>query len=181
MTRPTKELGAQLRLRQATLAETVVQRQFAARPELVARYGPAGRTRCLEDANYHLAYLADAMDVGEPALFTDYVGWASDMLGKRAIPVDDLARYLDLTRTVVRESVEGAAGALAVEYLDAGLARLASVSADVPSCLAPDAPYADLARAYLASLLKGERHLSSRSLPVTWLTPDEVHLIESAG
>ncbi|MFN0126976.1 MAG: hypothetical protein ACKV19_09875 [Verrucomicrobiales bacterium] len=120
MPRQSNGPGEQLRRRQSALAETVVQRQFAARPELVARYGPAGRTKCLQDANYHFSYLADAMDVAEPLLFTDYVGWASVMLGKRSIPAGDLARYLELTRTVVSESVEGAAGTLAVEYLSGG-------------------------------------------------------------
>jgi methanogenic corrinoid protein MtbC1 len=155
-------LGEQLRDRQVALAEDLVSRQFAARPELAQRYGPAGREKCLQDANYHLAYLAGAMNAGEPSLFVNYVGWAKVMLGKRGIPVEDLARHLELTRTVVGESVGGEAGALAVEYLSAGLARLPSLPSDLSTYLVSGAPHAELARAYLAELLNGARHAASR-------------------
>jgi methanogenic corrinoid protein MtbC1 len=154
--------SARLREQQSAVAEDLVQRQFAARPELAQRYGPAGRQKCLQDALYHLAYLADAMDAGEPALFTSYVGWAKVMLEARGIPAYDLAHYLELTRTVVGERFNDATGALAAAYLSAGLARLPLVASDLPSLLAPDAPHHELARAYLDALLNGERHLASR-------------------
>jgi methanogenic corrinoid protein MtbC1 len=158
------EPGHLLRQHQAAIAEELVDRQFAARPELSERYGPSGRQKCLEDAGYHLAYLADAMDAGEPALFASYVGWAKVMLGKRRIPLDDLASYLDLTRTLLVERFEGSTGALAAEYLTTGLARLPSCPTDLPSRLDANAPYGELARTYLEALLSGERHLASRMI-----------------
>lgn len=157
-----KALGEQLRAMQAALAEGLVNRQFAAQPELTQRYGPAGREKCLQDANYHLGFLADAMDAGNPALFANYIAWAKVMLGKRGIPAGDLARHLETTRAVVGPALAGEAGDLAVEYLNAGLARLPSLPTDLPTCLIPDAPQAELARAYLGALLKGERHIASR-------------------
>jgi methanogenic corrinoid protein MtbC1 len=155
-------LGDHLRERQTALAEDLVNRQFAARPELAERYGPAGREKCLQDAIYHLANLASAMNAGDPALFASYVTWVKVMLGPRGIPVEDLARHLELTRTVVAETLGGEAGTLAVEYLNAGLARLSSLPADLPSYLVNGAPHVELARAYLAALLTGERHAASR-------------------
>lgn len=162
--RPISNLGEELRLEQSAVAKALVDRQFASRPELERRYGAAGRAKCLQDANYHLAYLADAMNAGDPALFADYVGWAKVMLGKRGIPADDLARYFELTRDVVEERFKGAAGSLAAEYLTIGLDRLPTVAADLPSFLVDRAPQADLARAYLDALLNGERHLASRMI-----------------
>jgi methanogenic corrinoid protein MtbC1 len=159
-----KEPGEQLRQHQAALAEELVKRQFAAQPELARRYGAIGREKCLQDANYHLAYLADAMNAGDPALFANYIAWAKVMLGKRGIPVEDLARHLEFTRTVVGEGLKDEAGALAVEYLNAGLARLPSLPADLPTCLVPEAPWAELAREYLGALLKGERHRANQMI-----------------
>ena len=164
VTTPADGPGDRLRRHQAGIAADLVNRQFAAQPELARRYGQAGREKCIQDANYHLAYLADAIDSGNPDLFTNYVGWAKAMLGKRGIPGDDLARYLELTRTVVSERFEGEAGALAVQYLGAGLARLPSLPTDLPSCFVDGAPYADMARAYLGALLNGERHVASRMI-----------------
>lgn len=154
--------GDLVREQLAELAETIVRRQFAAHPDLARRDGHAGRERYLEDAAGHLGSLADAMNAGDPALFTDHVGWAKVMLSRRGVPVDDLARCLDFTRTVVDERLDGAAGALASEYVSAGLARLPSLPTDLAPCLGDDAPHADLARAFLRALLSGERHLASR-------------------
>lgn len=154
--------GDRLRQQQAAIAAALVERQFSERPELAMRYGPVGREKCLQDANYHLAYLADAMSAGTPALFGNYVAWAKVMLGKRNIPVEDLARHLELTRTVLGEMLAGDTGALAVEYVSAGLAQLQSFPVDLPTCLHEDAPHAGMAFEYLDALRKGERHVASK-------------------
>jgi len=154
--------GDPLRERQAALAEDLVNRQFAARPELAHRYGPAGREKCLQDANYHLAYLACAMDAGDPALFAGYVAWVKVMLGKRGIPVEDLERHLELTRTVVTQKLEGETAELAVTYINAGMAKLPSLPTDLPSHFVNGAPHVELGRAYLGALLNGERHAASQ-------------------
>ena len=154
--------GDRLRQQQAALAAALVERQFSERPELAIRYGPIGREKCLQDANYHLTYLADAMSAETPALFGNYVAWAKVMLGKRNIPVEDLARHLELTRTILRERLAGDTGALAVEYVSAVLAQLQSFPVDLPTCLPEDALHAGLASEYLAALLKGERHVASK-------------------
>lgn len=159
---PPARPGELLRQRQGALAEDLVRRQFAAHPELARRYGPAGREKCLQDANYHLAYLADAMNAGDPALFANYAGWAKVMLAKRGIPAEDLARHLESTRRVMGEGLGGEAGALAVKYVDEALARLPALPADIPTFLKLEGTRADLARAYLAALLQGERHIASR-------------------
>jgi methanogenic corrinoid protein MtbC1 len=158
------ESGGLLRQQQTAIAEELVERQFAAHPELAERYGPSGRRKCLEDAGYHLSYLADAMDAGQPLLFASYVGWAKVMLGKRGIPLEDLASYLELTRTLLIERFDGTTGALAAEYLTAGLAGLPSLPTDLPCRLDEEAPYGGLARTYLEALLNGERHLASQMI-----------------
>jgi len=157
-----KEPGAVLREQQPTLAEDLVSRQYAAQPELARRYGAAGREKCLQDANYHLAFLADAMNAGDPSLFCNYVAWAKVMLGKRGIPAEDLVRHLEFTRQVVKERLGNEASALAVEYLNAGLARLPAMPTDIPTYLEAGSPHAERARTYIDALLKGERHVASK-------------------
>jgi methanogenic corrinoid protein MtbC1 len=154
--------GDRLRQQQPAIAAALVERQFSEWPELATRYGARGREKCLQDANYHLAYLADAMSAETPALFGNYVAWAKVMLGKRNIPVEDLARHLELMRTVLRETLAGDSGAVAAEYVSAGLAQLQSFPADLPTSLPDNALHAGLAVQYLAALRKGERHVASK-------------------
>ena len=47
--------------RRSALAEAVVARQYALRPDLERHYGPDGRARCVWDTEYHLANLSAAV------------------------------------------------------------------------------------------------------------------------
>ena len=42
------------------IAVAVVEREFARHPELEQRYGKIGREKSLQDAGYHLSFLAQA-------------------------------------------------------------------------------------------------------------------------
>ncbi|HVZ59657.1 MAG TPA: cobalamin-dependent protein [Terriglobales bacterium] len=156
--------GEQLRHEQAWIAEEMVNRQYLSHPQLMKHYGANGREKCLEDANYHLAQLADAMDAGAPSLFASYVGWVKILLGKRGVPTEEVARYLEMSRTTLGERLKGEAGSLAVEYLSAGLAELPSLPMDIPTFLVKGAPHVELARRYLDLLLKGDRHTASQMI-----------------
>jgi len=144
------------------LAGAVTARHYEAQPDLLARYGEAGRAKCLQDAGYHLSYLADAVSASSPSLFTDYVGWAKVMLGARGVPAADLSRNLAVMREVVRERLPAETSAVAEEFFDAALKRLPSLPPDLPTLLPDAAPHADLARQYLRLLLGAERHAAGR-------------------
>jgi methanogenic corrinoid protein MtbC1 len=146
------------------MAETLVARQFERNPQLEVRYGKRGRERCLEDAKYHLSYLAEAIDAGSEALFIEYLNWAKVMLGQRNVPAADLVRHLELMREVLRDGLPAHAAPVAVAYIDAGLSVLPNAPGEVATFLPEDAPLAALAQEYLALLLNGERHLASRRI-----------------
>ena len=55
------ETVEQLRSRAEELAVATVERHYARVPGLAARYGAAGRARCLEAAGYPLPCLAEAV------------------------------------------------------------------------------------------------------------------------
>ncbi len=144
------------------IAEIAVAAQFAQQPALAARYGPAGRLRCLEDAAYHLRYLSQAVRVAAPALFVDYIRWAAVMLTSRGIPVQDLAASLAQLQTAVKAQLPAETGGLVSTYLDAGIAAVVESPATVPTVLVPSGPLAPLAQRYLGALLRYDRTEASR-------------------
>jgi MerR family transcriptional regulator, light-induced transcriptional regulator len=156
------EAAGALDAQRAAVAEAAVARQYDYQPELAERYGPAGRARCLHDAGYHLAYLSEAVAAASPALFADYVRWAAVMLASRGIPVPDLAANLGHLRMAVVQHVPSSLASLATTYVDSGLAALADPPASLPSLLVTDAPLAELAQHYLASLLRYDRQTATR-------------------
>lgn len=74
------ELSQILGVRRRELAEAITERHYELQPDLAVRYGAAGRAKCLQDAELHLSYMADAASVDLPSLFADYpFNLASDL------------------------------------------------------------------------------------------------------
>ena len=149
--------GQALLAQQARLASTLVQRQFDLHPEFAVRYGASGRVKALEDANYHLSFLVQALQAGRPEMFGDYIAWAKVMLARRGVQAEDLAEHLRLMRELLLELLPPDAGAAAAAVVDHGLASFPQMPMVVPSFLDPAAPLAALARDHLALLLRGDR------------------------
>lgn len=146
--------------RQDDLAGEIVARQWKLRPELEARYGKKGRTRCLEDARYHLKYLAEAIAAAEPVLFADYLVWAKTMLSSRNIPLEDLVFNLEVMQNVLQEQLSDPMQITAAEYVKSGLVELL-VPRENPTFLDAGQPLFELASQYLSALLRYERHAAS--------------------
>ena len=135
------------------LAVAITDRHFARHPEVLQRYPEVGRQRCLEDARFHLQYLAIALDSGTPEMFVDYIAWAKVMLATRNVPANDLDENLRvIAGTLGKTEYAGAIG-----IIDAALEQLPSMPDDVPSHLDPRAPLWSTATEYLAALLRGSR------------------------
>ncbi|HEV2705814.1 MAG TPA: cobalamin-dependent protein [Pyrinomonadaceae bacterium] len=146
----------------ALLAEAITARQYEAQPELATKYGEAGRAKCLQDAVYHLSYLADAVAASSLSLFSDYVGWAKVMLSARGIPMADFSRNLVVMQEVIRQRLPPDVSSVIDEFFEEGLKRLPSLPPDLSTLFDDAAPHADLGRQYLRLLLSGERHAASR-------------------
>ena len=151
-------LGSQ----RAALAERMVSLEFVRHPELERRYGKVGREKCLEDVDYHLIYLAQAISVDKVELFVDYIGWAKVMLAKHGVPEVDLAGMLETMKESLRLELPSEFSPMACDYLRAVLRQLPQMPDDVPSCMAELNPLAPLAWQYLQALLRGERHVASK-------------------
>lgn len=146
--RAADRLGAQRREIALRVAEKHLERQ----PEYLDRFGPAGRTRCIEDADFHIQYLGHALRFATPALFASYTAWARRVLEKRDIPWADLQANLEVLRDELAGVLEADEAAAASDYIETGLAA----ETDDDSFLATS-PREPLARAYLAALLRADR------------------------
>lgn len=156
-----QEVGKRIHAERDALAEAITTRHYELQPELASRYGEAGREKCLQDARYHLSYLAEALTASSPAMFADYVRWAKVMLSTRGIPGTDLARNLECMREVLERSLPHETGVPVRKFIEAGLKRLPEFPTELPT-LIRDGPHHELTENYLALLLRGERHTAAR-------------------
>jgi hypothetical protein len=115
-----------LRRQQEDLARAITEALYAERPELAARYGAAGREKCLQDMRYNLEHLAPSVAFAEPALFASYARWLAGLLLARGIPVADVVRSLQLTGRVVAARLPPDEATAVAASLRAGLDAIAA-------------------------------------------------------
>jgi MerR family transcriptional regulator, light-induced transcriptional regulator len=103
------------------LAREITAAMYAESPDLLAKYGPVGRERCLEDMHFNLQHLAPAVELGKPSLFASYAVWLEQMLAARNVGTDDVVRSLVLTEREIRSRFPADEAAVISECLLAGL------------------------------------------------------------
>ncbi len=157
-----RECAQAIRRQHAALAEAIVERQYAQQPEIWRPFGDPGRAKSVRDAGYHLTYLAEALDARQPALFVEYLAWVKVLFAGLRFGADILPTTVECTAAVLAERLPPDLSAAALDYLNAGLRRLPEVPTAPASLIRPDAPLADLARAYLEALLRADRHAAGR-------------------
>lgn len=146
--------------RNEALIESIVSNCFDQHPELPARYGAKGRSKCVQDTRFHLQYLSEAVANGSPALFIDYVGWAKVMLKGVNVPEKDLEANL----RAMRSALEGAGPEFieATNYVDQAIGALPAMANEVGSFIRRDSPLFPIASKYLDFLLLGDRRQASQ-------------------
>ena len=149
-----RDVAARIDARRRDLVPRIVEAHFAQDPGLRLRYGTQGWHRCVEDAEYHLNYLGEAVAAGSSALFVDYVTWARELLESRRVPAADLDANLAVTSQAVRELLGDGDADVADLYLAAGRSVLASAAAPAKPA---QAELSELARDYMLALLEGNR------------------------
>jgi MerR family transcriptional regulator, light-induced transcriptional regulator len=144
-------------LRQASqrIAERVVERYYELRPELKARYGPEGRARSLEDASYHLRYLAEAVEEGSPPLLRDYLTWAKILFASLGLPGEMLSLTFAIIGEAISEELPGEEAAQVRALLDRGIAEVTGLPAVSESMLDSADPLHPLCCRYIQLLREG--------------------------
>ncbi len=155
----TAEVITQLR---PELASATVESEFERRQDWAERFGEAGRRHCIEDAEFHLSHMAEAITWSNPSLFEDYVAWAKVMLAQRNIPAADLETHLRILRDTVAGRLEEPMSSVVRRYVDSALDRLPAMPEETPDFLDPEAPLAELAGAYFDALSRADRQTASR-------------------
>lgn len=149
-------LAERVRALSAAVAAEVTERFLTAHPDWLARYGERARTMGIEDAQYHVTFLAGALESGTPAAFADYARWTSRVLESRGIARTFLAENLEQIRDSVCSRVTPDAAASIEELVSNALGALRETTATEAAQASSDR--LALAREmYLQAILAGER------------------------
>lgn len=126
-------LADKLRRLKTVIAESVTAEFFQRHPDWLARYGERGRKLGIEDACFHVDFLAGALEAGSVAPFEDYVRWTTRMLGARNIAAHFVAENLRQIESALTMHLTVADNNYVAEFVRAGELACSEPSAVVPS------------------------------------------------
>lgn len=142
----------------ADLAVEITELQYEEQPQLIQRFGAAGKERTRIDTEYNLQYLADSLAADSPSLFTNYVNWLKILLAGYNVGFKEVAVDLRCMKKVLQQRVAAPEHATAVGFIESALSEVEPMSVETDSFIQPGAPYYEHVRAYTDLLLNGERH-----------------------
>ncbi len=143
------------------LAEKIVELHYQRQPSPWTKLGLAGREKSIRDADYHLAYLEEAIDADDPTLFSEYLAWVKVLFAGLRFPESALHVTLESTRQILDKHLPAAERAAALRILDIGVTAMERAPTSVPSFLQGNTAIDRLARRYLDALLKSDRRSAS--------------------
>lgn len=139
------------------LANHIVSSHFENDSNLKNRFRAQGKQLCYENAIFHLKFLAEALTMDLPDMYTNYILWAAAMLKSRNIPEADLYHNLEYLQQAIQEILGSQYSAATKEYVTAAKRQLKDSREVSISHITYDNPLKEEAVAYLNYLLEGKR------------------------
>lgn len=122
-------LAEKLRRLKQTVAEAVTDEFFQRHPDWLARYGERGRKHGIEDACFHIDFLAGAVDSGSFAPFEDYARWTVRMLEARRIAPHFVVENLEQVERALGSKLSVPEREIVSSFIRAGCAACKPVPA----------------------------------------------------
>jgi methanogenic corrinoid protein MtbC1 len=152
-----EQLADTIREQSPAVAVSVTDSFLERHPDWRRRYGPRAVTAGVQDAGYHLSFLAAAVEGGEPAAFGAYAGWAARVLATRGIAATFLAENIAQVRDAIAARLTPEHSTALAPYFEAALSALAA-EPDFPA----SASLSVTADVFLQAIVSGQRHAAVR-------------------
>jgi methanogenic corrinoid protein MtbC1 len=122
-------------------------------PDWRVRYGPRAMSAGVQDAGYHVAFLAAAVEADDPAAFAGYARWTAGVLGARGIESSFLAENLAQVQRALAARLDAGGASVLARHFQAALDALALEPASRGE------PVLGLtAQVFLQAIITGQRH-----------------------
>ena len=148
-----EELADIVRENSPALAVEVTEIFLERHPDWRLRYGARAMTAGVQDATYHLSFLAGAVEAADTGTFAAYARWASRVLASRGISSPFLSENLVQLRDALTKRLTSDRAATLAPYFTAALDAL-SHDAGFPA----GATLALTTEVFLQAIVTGQRH-----------------------
>jgi methanogenic corrinoid protein MtbC1 len=146
-------LGERIRELSPAVAVQITEEFLTRHPDWQMRFGARAMTAGVQDAGYHLAFLAAALDSRDPVSFATYARWAATVLEARGIDATFLAENLEQMLAALSAQLRPAQSATVKEYIETAIGALRQGTHPPPA-----GTLSLTAQVYLQAALDGQRH-----------------------
>lgn len=156
-----REAARRIRELRIEIADRITDDFLRRHPEWLERYGDRARARGIEDARFHVDFLAGAVESGSPDAFADYGRWTAEVLESRGIEPAFVVENLEQVDEAIRKILEPEDRTFASLVARAGIQAArdvgeSSTTDDAPTP-APDDDLALTRSLYVQSILQGDK------------------------
>lgn len=142
--------------RKGEVSRAATESFLEAHPDWVDRYGERARTFGIQDAEYHIDFLAGALAASSVKSFDRYVRWATGVLSSRGIERRFLAENLRGIGRELEARLAPEDASRVLEYVGAGV-EACEAGEGTEEERGASLPSADIRRLYMDAALRGDR------------------------
>lgn len=152
-----RALAEELRTQRENIAVRMTEVFLDRHPDWLNRFGKAARIRGLEDARFHIDFLAGAVQSGSESAFQNYALWTARVLDSRGIEPHFLIENLQQAGTELHSILAAEDGATIQRFVDGACTAIRAAGSVATGSTDPtDELAADLSL-YIDAVLGGHR------------------------
>lgn len=165
--------------RSKQIAREVVERIYAAHPQVWEKYGEEGKQLSIRDTEYHLPYLTEAVVSGDPSVFSDYMEWTKKLFKGLELPRDALETTLNHMKQVISTYLDNEMMTDVLPVFEEAERVIRLEVQHEEKYISQGNPHADLAKAFNEDLLRGDRRAAQQRITdavASGVTVKEIYL-----
>lgn len=139
------------------LSENIFEKQMEMQPELKNRYNQKAREKCLQDIQFTLIYLGEALSLETSSIFVNYIIWLKQLLEQYNIGSEEITGNLEAIKQTLGDVNQISEFNMIEEYIDMAIKKIKTDIAGDNSFLQEKNPFYKLAKDYLNLILNYKR------------------------
>jgi methanogenic corrinoid protein MtbC1 len=144
------------------IAKEVVEKQYSRAIGFWEQYGEEGKRKGMQDVEYHLSFLSEAIQLEDKDIFTEYIEWVKLLFREIYLPESVIINTLEITDEVLKGFLSHETYNVASPYLEAGFKKASEPVHAEDSYIHSDTEMGKLAKKFNELLLEGRRNDAGR-------------------
>ncbi len=152
----TEKICSVLTKNQTILAQKIMDKHYEKNLDMKINYSNKEKKAALEDTEFHLKYLIEALRFEESKLFRYYISWVKELFIGLNLNIEGLKENLQIMQSVIRETFPKYYETIN-EYLNEGIRETEQKIVLTQTYITENQPYAELTQEYVNALLERDK------------------------